>query len=107
MIDVLKETLLTTTQAAKAWPCSREGKKTHPQTILKFINHGAKSHDGRIAKLEAVRMGGHWVTSAEAIQRFAEALTGQVTVKAQVRTPSARLRKAEKDGRELAKAGIY
>jgi len=42
---------------------------------VRWILNGTKRQDGQLVRLEALRMGSRWITSVEAIQRFAEALT--------------------------------
>lgn len=70
MIDIATEHLLTMAQAARLRPGSRQGRPTHPSTIVRYIQRGIRGH-----RLEAVRLGGTLYTSREALQRFAERLT--------------------------------
>jgi hypothetical protein len=46
-----------------------------------WIRTGIGTPNGRV-RLEACRLGGRWVTSREALGRFARALTAQVAVPA-------------------------
>jgi hypothetical protein len=69
---------------------------------------GAKSPSGQLVKLEALRIGNRWVTSAPALQRFAERLTpatGDAPIPAP-RSPTARQRASERASRELDRIGI-
>jgi hypothetical protein len=63
MIDLANETLLNLPDAARRIPPSRAGRPTHPATIFRLIQS---------RKLEGIRLGGRWVTSIEALQRYAE-----------------------------------
>jgi hypothetical protein len=58
--------------------------------------------------LEAVRLGGRWVTSREALQRFAERLTPDLGNRPAPapRTPTARRRAAEQAAKQLEALGI-
>ena len=48
---------------------------THIGTVLRWILTGLKSPAGELVRLEGIRIGGKWLTSKEAMQRFAERLT--------------------------------
>jgi hypothetical protein len=74
MIDLESERLMGLADAARMLP-GRDGRAVHPATLTRWIAKGAKGPDGGRVRLEAVRVGGRWVTSAEAVQRFVEALT--------------------------------
>lgn len=71
MIDIRSEQLITFTQAARLRPPSRAGRPTHPATIGRWARRGVRGHH-----LEAIRLGGTWYTSVEALQRFANLLSG-------------------------------
>ena len=75
MLDLSSETPLPLAAAARLVPPGRNGKQTHLSTLLRWIMRGSKSPSGEVVRLEAVRLGGRWVTSREAIQRFADRLT--------------------------------
>lgn len=72
MIDLKSEAALSLAQAAKLIPPTRQGKPVHVSTLVRWILHGVRG-----IKLEAARIGGRWVTSHEAIERFSVALTAQ------------------------------
>ena len=66
MIDVNSETLLTVRQVARRIP-GRSGKPINISAIYRWIQRGV---DGK--RLEAVRIGGRFYTSVEALERFSE-----------------------------------
>jgi hypothetical protein len=104
MIDLHTETVLSLSQAAKRLPPGRSGKPTHPATLTRWIMTGVRG-----VKLEAAKLGGRWVTSAEALQRFAEALTAAPAGDGAAPpppTPAALRRAAEGADRELARLGV-
>jgi len=68
MFDLSKEPPITLQEAADT------ARVTFP-TVLRWVQQGAPSPAGRKIHLEAVRLGGRWMTSQAAIQRFAERLT--------------------------------
>src|SRR5262245_34376693 len=75
MLDLTYELPLPLALATQFVPPGRGGKKTHLSTLLRWIRDGVKSPAGKIVRLEALRLGGRWVTSQKALQRFAERLT--------------------------------
>jgi Protein of unknown function (DUF1580) len=70
MLDLKAETPLTLTQAARLVPLTRLDRPAPVRTILRWILHGVRG-----VQLEAVRIGGRWVTSPEALERFTSTLT--------------------------------
>lgn len=109
MLDLTTEAPIPLAEAAKIVPPGRAGKKTHLSTLLRWIVHGAKDPAGNLIKLEALRLGGRWMTSREALQRFAERLTPPLDAVPRAeapRPPSARSKAAERAGRELERIGI-
>ena len=111
MFDLTTELPIHLNEVAKLVPPSRGGKRTHLSTILRWILQGVKGPCGEVVRLEALRLGGKWVTSKEALQRFCERLTPIVnhpdakTVEAP-RAPAARRRASERAARELDNLGI-
>src|SRR5262249_12923326 len=53
-----------------------DGRPTHLSTALRAITKGVKTTTGERVKLEALRVGGRWITSREAVERFIMKLTG-------------------------------
>jgi hypothetical protein len=121
-VALLDETVLDLTAAAKIVPPAKgrrsdngpedsptpRGKKTHVSTILRWILSGAKAPDGTRVRLEALRLGGRWVTSREALQRFAEALTPRPAGEPAPapRSPTARRRDSERAAKKLDVIGF-
>jgi hypothetical protein len=101
MIDLQKEKILALPQAAKLIPSNRNGKGTHVSTVLRWIQKGVKG-----VRLEATRPGGKWVTSAEALQRFADRLAASQSVEAPPFPQPSRRSAAEKADEELKKMGF-
>lgn len=97
MIDIATETIITLEDAAKRLVVSRF-------TVSRWVTNGSRG-----IKLEAIRVGGRWRTSVEALQRFAEAQTPCQEPTASrsgppvpsVRSEKQRLRRAEAVDRQL------
>jgi hypothetical protein len=108
VIDLTTESTLSLTQATHLLPQGRRGAKPTLSCILRWVLKGARSPAGDIVRLEAIRLGGRWVTSREAIQRFAERLTPNLNDNqvSPVRTPCKRHRASERAAKELEKIGI-
>jgi hypothetical protein len=96
-------------EACKLVPPARNGKKTQLSTVLRWILNGVRNPAGEVVRLEALRLGNRWMTSREALQRFAEGLTPKIggePVPTMPRTPSARQRAHERATKQLETAGI-
>lgn len=108
MFDTTLETPIPLAEAAKLIPPARQGKRTHLSTLLRWILRGSRNPAGEIVRLQGIRIGGRWMTSREALQRFAEALTPRLDAPSPPtpRTPTARQRASERAARELEKMGI-
>jgi hypothetical protein len=107
MLDLTTEAAVRLDEAAKLVPPSRGGKRTHISTILRWILEGAKTPAGEVVRLEAARLGGKWVTSREALQRFAERLTPNLDRQQRTpRPPAGRRRACDRAARELERIGI-
>jgi hypothetical protein len=107
-IDVRNETLIGLNAAARMLPPGRRGRPVTLSCLLRWIIDGVKLADGSVCRLEAVRMGGRWVTSVEGLQRFAERQTPRLD-DAEPRTPrtaATRQRASERAAKELDKIGI-
>jgi hypothetical protein len=81
--------------------------RTHFSTVFRSIMKGVPSQSGERVRLEAVRIGGKWVSTHAAIQRFAEATTPKFNEATPApRSTTARQRAAERAGVALTEAGI-
>jgi hypothetical protein len=106
--NLLAETLLGLYDAARKLPPGRGGRPVSFSCVLRWITSGAPGPDGRRVKLEGVRVGGRWLTSEQALARWAERLTPCLDpdpVPAP-RTPTQRRKAAERAGEQLAQNGI-
>lgn len=98
------ESLITLSQAAARYPGHRGAVRLHPATLTRWILTGVKGLDGRRVKLEAVRVGGRWLTSEAALHRFSAAL-GVTDAPAPPRTLSAQRAASERDAAALKAMG--
>jgi hypothetical protein len=107
VIDLTSESSLSLAQAARLLPPGRGGRPVTLSCLLRWVLQGVRSPSGDVVRLEAARLGGRWITSREALQRFAEALTPRLgEALPSSRTPIARRRASERAAQELEKAGI-
>src|SRR5687767_2913000 len=56
-------------------PGHRGGSHVNGSTLFRHITKGVRAANGEVIRLEAVRIGHRWLTSVEALARFAERLT--------------------------------
>lgn len=83
MIDPTAEELWTPAEYARRMP-GRGGRPMNVSTFYRHVFTGCKG-----IKLEHVRVGGHLYTSAEAVRRFAAALTARDADRAGAPPPQA------------------
>jgi hypothetical protein len=97
------EPLIDLTEAASRFPGQRGAARLHPATLTRWILKGSKGVNGQRVKLEALRMGSRWLTSAAALARFANALhpAGDSQTETPLRTPAARNQASEAAGAQL------
>ena len=86
--------------AGRLFPGHRGNNTVDPSTVFRWVTKGMRTPDGRTVKLEAVRVGGRWLTSKGAVARFVGALTAAADPASTdpapaPRTPAARRRAAE------------
>jgi hypothetical protein len=74
----IRERLLGLGAAARLFPPMRAGKSVSPITLWRWSRNGARRRDGRVVRLETLRVGARTVTSVEAIERFVGALNADV-----------------------------
>ena len=77
---------LSLSAAGKLFPGHRGGKRVDPSTVFRWVTKGAKTPSGAAVALEAVRVGGRWLTSRGAIARFVSALTPHAEPRPEPRT---------------------
>jgi hypothetical protein len=106
--EVLNGSGLSLSKAARCFPSFREDKPVAASTVFRWIFAGVRLPDGSRVRLEAVRLGGRWLTSREAIQRFMEAQTPTFGDSAapKPRTTKQRESAADRAGKELTAIGI-
>lgn len=56
-------------------PSSRPGKRTHLSTLIRWIQRGTRTPDGRRVKLRAARVGWAWMTTRTWVREFIEAIS--------------------------------
>jgi hypothetical protein len=66
---------VTLNQVRPILPSARKGKPATRSRLVRWILDGVTAPDGRRVRLEAVRLAGKWVTTPQAIARFAAAQT--------------------------------
>jgi len=106
--SLIGETLLSLNQAARRLPPGRRNRHMSMSCVLRWVLSGVHGPDGERVKLEALRLGGRWLTSIEALGRFAERLTpqGDNATPSIGRTPKQRQRAIDRAEKELTRMGI-
>ncbi len=107
-IDLQNETTISLSAAARFLPTGRRGRPVSLSCVLRWVLTGAAGPSGQRVRLEAVRLGGRWITSREALQRFAERLTPHLSSDEVLapRSPANRLARSRRTAHELDKLGI-
>jgi hypothetical protein len=107
--SILREQVLRLADVGHYLPHGRNGKRLSLSAALRWVLQGVKLPDGQRLHLEAIRVGGKWVTSVEALERFALAQTPALDCETKLspsRTPGQRRRRTEAAEKELKKLGI-
>ena len=73
----IRQTLLTLPEAARLLPPYRHGRPVSVSCVSRWIRHGLRTPHGQV-RLEAFRLGRRWLTSIEALERFAAAQTPEL-----------------------------
>ena len=105
MYDLVNVEYLSIPQVCRRVP-SASGKPINISTVHRWIHGGINAADGTRAKLSAIRLGGRWLVSNEALDVFIGALTGVHSEAAPIRTPAARSRAAEAAQKKLTAIGV-
>jgi hypothetical protein len=105
MIDMATEKLIPLQKARDEIPPGRNGKRTAFSTVLRWVLDGVNTPKGKV-RLEAVRLGGRWLTSIQALNRFAAAQTPNLDGEGVEASPDATTARASKANAELEKVGI-
>jgi len=105
---LLTETLIGLLEAARRLPPGRGGRPVSFSCVFRWITEGIRGPDGHRVKLEGVRVGGRWLTSEEALARWAERLTPRLDCDRPLapRTSARRNKAAEKAAQKLDNVGI-
>lgn len=101
---------LSLAAAGRLFPGHRGGNSVYPSTVFRWVVKGSRTPTGASVRLDAVRVGGRWLTSRAAVARFVAALTAAVDPAPTdstpaVRPPSARRKSADRAARELERRG--
>ena len=87
MLDILNEATLTLAEAAAALSARLGGRPVAYNKVWSWVRHGLR---GGAVRLEAARVGGSLMTSAQAVDRFLARLNGAgAPAAAAVRDPRA------------------
>jgi hypothetical protein len=98
--EITEGMAITLAAAAKLLPPTRGGKPVTQSCLLRWHFEGRRAPGGRRVKLEALKVGGQWLTSTCAMQRFIEAQNDSEQP-AHIQTPTQRQRRAAAAGAEL------
>lgn len=102
MADVVSEALpqvlaeiqtgdgLSLSAAGRLFPGHRANGTVDPSTVFRWLTKGMRTADGLVVKLEAVRVGGRWLTSRGAVSRFVATLTAAADPTSAATTPTPR-----------------
>src|SRR5215470_12217352 len=95
--NLLSENLITLYEAANRLPPGRGRRPVSFSCVLRWITQGIPGPDGQRVRLEAVRLGRRWLTSEEALARWAERLTPRLDAEPAItlRSPAQRSRSAK------------
>jgi hypothetical protein len=106
--DLLCESLIGLSEAARKFPPGRGRRPVSFSCVLRWVTHGIPSPDGQRVRLEALRVGGRWLTSLEALARWAERLTPRLDSETSraPRTLARRRRMNKRAAMELDRKGI-
>jgi hypothetical protein len=81
---------LSIAQAARLYGEFEDGKPTSPETVIRHIKKGCIGPDGSRVHLQGFKLGGRWVTTVDAVERFIAALTIIPAAQPQAHKPDAK-----------------
>lgn len=97
MSDLSNERLISIGDVPKHLPRRATGRRVHISAVYRWMSSGVRG-----VRLESVRVGGSTYTSVEALQRFADRLTGSESAQpARAAIPRRREREIERAARRL------
>ena len=93
MIEISNETLIPIRETPRYLPPRPTGKRVHISACYRWISRGVRG-----VRLEAIKIGGSTYTSIEALQRFADRLATEPSMRlgTEAATPRARQRQIER-----------
>jgi hypothetical protein len=99
---------LSLSQAARRFPPGRDNRPVAPSTVGRWAHVGVCRQDGARVRLEVVKLGGRWLTSGPAIERFIAHQTPSLDPPHDPtpRTPQEREDAAERARRDLEDLGL-
>lgn len=99
--------LISLAAAARLLP-GRGANHPSPSCMSRWIGRGVRGVDGQVHRLQAVRVGAYWRTTAAAVRRFVAATSrpAGASPEAELRTPAERSRASARAAAELAAMGI-
>jgi hypothetical protein len=106
LIDLQNEHLISLSQAGKSLPSYRSNKPVSLSCVFRWVVDGVRLDSGEVVRLEAVRCGGRWLTSREAMQRFIDRQTPKFDRQPAENAAAKGKERSERAARELAEAGI-
>lgn len=105
-IDITCESSLRLEDATRFFISSQTGKPSHKSRLLRMILKGTPNPAGDRVYLEAAKLGGGWVTTREAIQRYCVAMQARTSRPVNPSTPTVRRRALAAADRELDRLGV-
>jgi hypothetical protein len=100
--------MVSLAQATRRFPPARLDRPVSAATIWRWCPRGVRLPGGGVVRLECVRLPGRWLTSVEAISRFAarQTLAMEHDPPPAPRSPGRRQRDSERAAAELGRLGI-
>jgi hypothetical protein len=75
--SLFSEKAMSLASVAKAVPFRIGEYRVTTTSLWRWATSGGQARPGEVLRLEAVRIGGRWVTSVAAVERFVQALTNR------------------------------